>query len=118
MDEEPKAETPLEAASNEALNGEPPQARLARLTAEGLRWRYPDGVPDRARAQADHELALIGRLNYAPYFLTVSFGWILLLLGHLSFLLSFVWILFQPRPDAVTDPTLFASTAALKSSAS
>ena len=53
-----------------------------------------------------------------PYFLTVSFGWILLLLGHLSFLLSFVWILFQPRPDAVTDPTLFASTAALKSSAS
>ncbi len=57
---------------SEALDGEPPQARLARLTAEGLRWRYPDGVPDRARAQADHELALIGRLNYAPYFLTVS----------------------------------------------
>ncbi len=42
-----------------------------RLTAEGLAWRYPTGVPERARAQADHELALIGRLNYAPYFLTV-----------------------------------------------
>lgn len=53
-----------------------------------------------------------------PYFLTVSFGWILLLLGHLAFLLSFVWILIQPRSHIVTDPTLFASAAATKSSAS
>jgi cytochrome c oxidase cbb3-type subunit 1 len=53
-----------------------------------------------------------------PYFLTVSFGWILLLVGHLAFLMSFVWILFQPRSDTVTEPTLFAPAAALKSSAS
>ncbi len=57
---------------SEIWEGEDPQARLARLTSAGLRWRYPAGVPDKARAQADHELALIGRLNYAPYFLTVS----------------------------------------------
>ena len=56
----------------EIWGGEDPQARLERLTAEGLNWRYPVGVPERVAAQAAHELALIGRLNYAPYFLTVS----------------------------------------------
>ena len=29
-------------------------------------------MPEKAAAQAAHELALIARLNYAPYFLTVS----------------------------------------------
>ena len=29
-------------------------------------------MPERVAAQAAHELALIGRLSYAPYFLTVS----------------------------------------------
>ena len=52
-------------------NGETPQDRLARLAAEGLRWRYPEGVPERARALVNRELDLIGKLNYAPYFLTV-----------------------------------------------
>ncbi len=56
----------------EIWEGEEPQARLERLTAKGLKWRYPHGVPDKVAAQARHELALIGRLNYAPYFLTVS----------------------------------------------
>ena len=56
----------------EIWDGEDPQGRLARLTAEGLAWRYPAGPPGSVRAQADHELALIGRLNYAPYFLTVN----------------------------------------------
>ncbi|SFI40056.1 error-prone DNA polymerase [Albimonas pacifica] len=56
---------------DEVAGGEDPQARLERLTAEGLRARYPDGVPARVRDQAAHELALISRLNYAPYFLTV-----------------------------------------------
>ncbi len=53
-----------------------------------------------------------------PYFLAASFGWILILLGHLSFLISFVWILASPRSGTETDPTLLASPAALKSSAS
>ncbi|MGM0585191.1 MAG: error-prone DNA polymerase [Pseudomonadota bacterium] len=56
---------------DEVANGEDPQARLERLAAEGLAERYPDGVPPKVRAQADHELALIRKLNYAPYFLTV-----------------------------------------------
>ena len=56
----------------EIWDGEDPQARLERLTARGLAWRYPHGVPEKAAAQAAHELALIARLNYAPYFLTVS----------------------------------------------
>ena len=56
----------------EIWDGEDPQARLERLTAEGLRYRYPHGVPARRRAQADKELALIARKAYAPFFLTVS----------------------------------------------
>jgi DNA-directed DNA polymerase III PolC len=56
----------------EIWEGEEPQQRLERLTAKGLKWRYPHGVPDTVATQAAHELALIGRLAYAPYFLTVS----------------------------------------------
>jgi DNA-directed DNA polymerase III PolC len=52
--------------------GETPQARLARLTEEGLAWRYPSGVPERVRAQVGHEIRLIAKLDYAPYFLTVQ----------------------------------------------
>ncbi len=55
----------------EVAQGETSADRLARLTAEGLRWRYPAGTPDRVRAMADHELSLIAKLNYQPYFLTV-----------------------------------------------
>jgi len=55
----------------EVAGGESPRDRLARLTAEGLRWRYPNGIPERVRRMADHELALIAKLNYEPYFLTV-----------------------------------------------
>ena len=45
--------------------------RLRRLSYEGLRWRYPDGAPERVRDMLEHELDLIGRLKYEPYFLTV-----------------------------------------------
>ena len=51
--------------------GETPQQRLERLTAEGLKWRYPAGAPDKVRALVKHELTLIAKLGYAPYFLTV-----------------------------------------------
>ncbi|ARE40082.1 DNA polymerase III alpha subunit [Rhodovulum sp. P5] len=54
------------------LTGEETAAqRLTRLARAGLNWRYPDGAPDRVRAMMDHELALIAKLNYEPYFLTV-----------------------------------------------
>jgi error-prone DNA polymerase len=56
---------------DESLNGEPAQDRLARLTHEGLRWRYPAGPPPRIVARVDKELLLIGEMGYAPYFLTV-----------------------------------------------
>ena len=49
-----------------------PQQTLERLTWEGAAERYPDGLPDKVRASLVHELTLIGRLNYAPYFLTVN----------------------------------------------
>ncbi|KAF0677292.1 error-prone DNA polymerase [Profundibacterium mesophilum] len=46
--------------------------RLARLAQEGLRWRYPSGAPGHVRKLLAHELRLIGKLGYAPYFLTVN----------------------------------------------
>ncbi|WP_374395883.1 error-prone DNA polymerase [Tabrizicola sp.] len=45
--------------------------RLARLAGAGLDWRYPEGVPERVRTQMAHELTLIAKLRYEPYFLTV-----------------------------------------------
>ena len=51
--------------------GHSPQSRLAALAADGARARYPGGVPSKVRAQIAHELGLIDRLGYAPYFLTV-----------------------------------------------
>ena len=56
---------------DEARDGEAAQARLERLTREGLRWRYPDGAPPKIAQRIDKELTLIGELDYAPYFLTV-----------------------------------------------
>jgi len=46
-------------------------AHLRQLTEEGLLLRFPDGVPDKARALVEYELALIEELKYEPYFLTV-----------------------------------------------
>ncbi|TAL93306.1 MAG: error-prone DNA polymerase [Rhodanobacter sp.] len=44
---------------------------LRELTEQGLCWRWPDGVPEKVRAQIEHELVLIGELQYEAYFLTV-----------------------------------------------
>jgi error-prone DNA polymerase len=51
--------------------GETPTSYLRRLTEEGARWRWPDGVPPAERTALEHELALIEELRYEPYFLTV-----------------------------------------------
>ncbi len=60
-------EYPDEVAGNEA-----PQARLTRLTELGLKRRYPaGGVPENSRKLADKELALVEKLGFAAYFLTV-----------------------------------------------
>ena len=56
--------------------GRTPDAHLADLTWQGAadRYhpdRYPEGIPAPVRAAVDKELALIARLAYARYFLTV-----------------------------------------------
>ena len=56
---------------SEIANGETPTKRLSRLAYAGLRWRYPDGAPDKVRALLEHELKLISKLKFEPYFLTV-----------------------------------------------
>ncbi|CAN7258638.1 error-prone DNA polymerase [Mesorhizobium amorphae] len=48
-----------------------PQAELERLAREGAATRYPAGVPASVTQRIEEELALIERLNYARYFLTV-----------------------------------------------
>lgn len=57
---------------SEVENGEAPQDRLTRLAHAGMAWRYPRGAPERVKTLVAHELALIGKLGYAPYFLTVN----------------------------------------------
>ena len=56
---------------SEVCSGEDPDKKLLRLTYEGLRWRYPKKLPYKIKQQTIHELKLIKKLNYAPYFLTV-----------------------------------------------
>ncbi len=48
------------------------QQALTKLTWEGAKQRYPDGVPTEVIAILKHELNLIEKLQYAPYFLTVN----------------------------------------------
>ena len=48
-----------------------PQEELEFLTWEGVKERYPGGLPHKVRATLERELALIRQLDYAPYFLTV-----------------------------------------------
>ncbi|MGR3323425.1 MAG: error-prone DNA polymerase [Pseudooceanicola sp.] len=56
---------------SEIAAGETPTDRLSRLAHAGLKWRYPQGAPERVRGLLAHELTLIGKLKYEPYFLTV-----------------------------------------------
>jgi len=51
--------------------GETPTTWLRKLTEEGLRWRFPQGISPKVRSLVDHELALVAELKYEPFFLTV-----------------------------------------------
>jgi error-prone DNA polymerase len=51
--------------------GETPATWLRKLTEDGLRRRFPGGVPEKVRALAERELELIAALRYEPFFLTV-----------------------------------------------
>ena len=50
---------------------ETPASYLRRLTEEGMRRRWPKGVPLKVTKLVEHELALIAELKYESYFLTV-----------------------------------------------
>jgi error-prone DNA polymerase len=47
------------------------QGWLEELVRRRLPMRYPDGVPGKVQDQVDEELALIAKLDYARYFLTI-----------------------------------------------
>ena len=51
--------------------GHTPASWLRELTEEGIRHRWPRGVPETTRQAIEHELDLIAELAYEPYFLTV-----------------------------------------------
>ncbi len=48
------------------------QTYLIDLVWRGAKSRFPNGVPEKARKQIEHELSLIERLGYADYFLTIE----------------------------------------------
>jgi len=54
-----------------APSGETQDSWLRRETFEGARHRYGDPLPQRARAQLEHELGVISKLDLAGYFLIV-----------------------------------------------
>ncbi|MGJ8582673.1 MAG: error-prone DNA polymerase [Marinosulfonomonas sp.] len=56
---------------SELADGETPAKRLSRLAHAGLNWRYPGGAPPHVQKMLTHELDLIAKLKYEPYFLTV-----------------------------------------------
>ncbi|MDR7094305.1 error-prone DNA polymerase [Hydrogenophaga laconesensis] len=51
--------------------GETPQSYLRRLTEEGARQKWPDGISGKNAKQIEHELELIAFKRYEHYFLTV-----------------------------------------------
>ena len=51
--------------------GKTPQSHLVDLTWQGAAWRFPNRIPEKVRDTLEKELALIEKLDYAPYFLTV-----------------------------------------------
>jgi error-prone DNA polymerase len=51
--------------------GHSPASWLRALTGQGLRWRFPSGVPAKVAELVEHELRLIAELGYEPFFLTV-----------------------------------------------
>jgi error-prone DNA polymerase len=53
-------------------DGLTPQEQLEKLTWEGADLRYPSGLPESVRDTLHRELALIGKLDLARYFLTIK----------------------------------------------
>jgi error-prone DNA polymerase len=52
--------------------GQTPTTWLRTLTEQGAARRFPDGLPRKVHDLIEYELALIAKLKYEPYFLTVA----------------------------------------------
>ncbi|HEY8752809.1 MAG TPA: DNA polymerase III subunit alpha, partial [Arthrobacter sp.] len=52
--------------------GEDETSWLVKEVATGLAYRYPGGVPDKVRTQADYELEVITSMGFPGYFLVVA----------------------------------------------
>jgi error-prone DNA polymerase len=65
--DELRQEYPAEAGAS----GRTPQEELAHRAGQSAAERFPQGIPEEIRTQLEKELALIDRLGYAAYFLTV-----------------------------------------------
>ena len=51
--------------------GETAASYLRKEAYIGAHWRYPNGIPANVQEQLEHELAIIGELQFEAYFLTV-----------------------------------------------
>ncbi len=52
--------------------GENEDSWLVKEVEKGLRFRYPDGIPDEVRKQADFEVGVITQMGFPGYFLVVA----------------------------------------------
>ncbi|WP_181310661.1 DNA polymerase III subunit alpha [Nocardioides campestrisoli] len=52
--------------------GEDENSWLVKEVERGLRVRYPDGIPDKVRKQADFEVGVITQMGFPGYFLVVA----------------------------------------------
>ncbi|HEX5769857.1 MAG TPA: DNA polymerase III subunit alpha [Nocardioidaceae bacterium] len=52
--------------------GENEDSWLVKEVEKGLRFRYPDGIPDEVRRQADFEIGVITQMGFPGYFLVVA----------------------------------------------
>jgi DNA polymerase-3 subunit alpha len=52
--------------------GETEDTWFVKEVEKGLRYRYPDGIPDAVRRQADFEIGVITQMGFPGYFLVVA----------------------------------------------
>ncbi|QLD12874.1 DNA polymerase III subunit alpha [Microbacterium oleivorans] len=53
-------------------DGETEDSWLVKEVEAGLHYRYPDGIPDRVRKQAEYETGIILQMGFPGYFLVVA----------------------------------------------
>ncbi len=52
--------------------GETEETWFVKEVEKGLRYRYPDGISDEVRKQADFEIGVITQMGFPGYFLVVA----------------------------------------------